>query len=47
MAGGTVEHGRLIGRATALIDRALEGKPCIVLPSDLAGQAPASSSPRT
>ena len=35
MAGGTVEHGRLIGRATALIDRVLEGKPCIVLPSDL------------
>ena len=35
MAGGTVEHGRLIGRAAALIDRALEGKPCIVLPSDL------------
>ena len=35
MAGGTVEHGRLIGRATALIDRALEGQPCIVLPSDL------------
>lgn len=35
MAGGTVEHGRLISRAAALIDRALEGKPCIVLPSDL------------
>lgn len=35
MAGGTVEHGRLIGRATALLDRALDGKPCIVLPSDL------------
>jgi Uma2 family endonuclease len=35
MAGGTVEHGRLIGRASALLDRALEGKPCIVLPSDL------------
>lgn len=35
MAGGTVEHGRLIGRAAALLDRALEGRPCIVLPSDL------------
>src|ERR1700759_3364949 len=35
MAGGTVEHGRLIGRASALLDRALEGKPCIVLPSGL------------
>jgi Uma2 family endonuclease len=35
MAGGTVEHGRLISRAAALIDHALEGKPCIVLPSDL------------
>jgi Uma2 family endonuclease len=35
MAGGTVEHGRLIGRAAALLDRALEGKPYIVLPSDL------------
>jgi Uma2 family endonuclease len=35
MAGGTVEHARLIGRATALLDRALEGTPCIVLPSDL------------
>jgi Uma2 family endonuclease len=35
MAGGTVEHARLIGRATALFDRALEGRPCIVLPSDL------------
>lgn len=35
MAGGTVEHGRLIGCAAALLDRALEGKPCIVLPSDL------------
>lgn len=35
MAGGTVEHGRLIGRAFALLDRALEGRSCIVLPSDL------------
>jgi Uma2 family endonuclease len=35
MARGTVEDARLIGRATALFDRALEGRPCIVLPSDL------------
>jgi len=35
MAGGTVEHARLIARAAALIDRALEGRSCIVLPSDL------------
>jgi len=35
MAGGTVEHGRLIARTAALIDRALDGRPCIVLPSDL------------
>ena len=35
IAGGTVEHGRLIGRTAALIDRALEGRPCIVLPSDM------------
>ena len=34
MSGGNVSHGRLIGRATSLIDRALEGRPCIVLPSD-------------
>jgi Uma2 family endonuclease len=35
MAGGTVDHARLIGRATALLDRALDGRPCVVLPSDL------------
>jgi Uma2 family endonuclease len=35
MAGGTIAHGRLIGRAGTLIDRALGGRPCIVLPSDL------------
>lgn len=35
MAGGPVEHGRLIGRAATLIDRALDGRPCIVLPSDI------------
>lgn len=35
MAGGSVAHARLIGRVTALLDRALDGKPCIVLPSDM------------
>lgn len=35
MAGGTVAHARLISRVTALLDRALEGQPCIVLPSDM------------
>jgi len=35
MAGGTVEHARLIARASGLLDRALEGRPCIVLPSDM------------
>jgi Uma2 family endonuclease len=35
MSGGTIAHGRLIGRAMAMLDRALEGKPCVALPSDL------------
>lgn len=35
MAGGTVAHARLIGRATGVLDRALEAQPCIVLPSDM------------
>jgi Uma2 family endonuclease len=35
MSGGTIAHGRLIGRATDLLNRALDGKPCVVLPSDL------------
>lgn len=35
MAGGSIAHARLISRATGLLDRALEGKPCIVLPSDM------------
>lgn len=35
MSGGTIAHGRLIGRVTALVARALEGRPCIVLPSDV------------
>lgn len=35
MAGGSVAHARLISRATSLLDRALDGRPCIVLPSDM------------
>jgi len=35
MSGGTIAHGRLIGRASDLLNRALDGKPCLVLPSDL------------
>jgi Uma2 family endonuclease len=34
MSGGTIEHARLIGRIAALLSRALEGRPCVVLPSD-------------
>jgi Uma2 family endonuclease len=35
MAGGTVAHARLISRVSSALDRALEGTPCIVLPSDM------------
>ena len=35
MAGGSVTHARLISRLSSLLDRALDGKPCIMLPSDL------------
>jgi Uma2 family endonuclease len=35
MSGGTITHGRLIGRTSDLLNRALDGKPCLVLPSDL------------
>ena len=35
MAGGTIAHGRLIGRATDVLNRALDGTRCVVLPSDL------------
>lgn len=35
MAGGTIEHGRLVSRLSALVAAALEGKPCVVLPSDV------------
>jgi Uma2 family endonuclease len=35
MSGGTIAHGRLIGRVTDALNRALDGKRCIVLPSDL------------
>lgn len=35
MSGGTVAHARLISRVSSALDRALEGRPCIVLPSDM------------
>lgn len=35
MGGGTIAHGRLIGRVTSLVERALEGRPCIVLPAEV------------
>jgi Uma2 family endonuclease len=35
MAGGTLAHARLISRISSALDRALEGRPCIVLPSDM------------
>ncbi len=35
MSGGTVEHGRLIARLSTLLARCLEGRPCVVLPSDV------------
>lgn len=35
MAGGTIEHGRLVARLTALLSAALQGRPCVVLPADV------------
>ena len=35
MAGGTIEHGRLVSRLTALLSATLEGRPCAVLPADV------------
>lgn len=35
MAGGTIEHGRLMSQLTFSLRRALEGRPCVVLPSDV------------
>jgi Uma2 family endonuclease len=35
MAGGTIEHGRLMSQLSFLLRRALEGRPCVVLPSDV------------
>jgi Uma2 family endonuclease len=35
MSGGTIAHGRLIGRVTSLMSRALEGRRCLVMPSDV------------
>ncbi|HET9624214.1 MAG TPA: Uma2 family endonuclease [Kofleriaceae bacterium] len=35
MAGGTIEHGRLIAQMQYLLRGALAGKPCVVLASDV------------
>ncbi len=35
MAGGSVEHGRLISRLGAVLSRTLDGRPCVVLPADV------------
>ncbi|MEJ7731539.1 MAG: Uma2 family endonuclease [Polyangiaceae bacterium] len=35
MAGGTIEHGRIMSRLTVLLSAALGGRPCVVLPSDV------------
>ncbi|MBX3190694.1 MAG: Uma2 family endonuclease [Labilithrix sp.] len=35
MAGGSVEHGRLVTRLTVLLSAALAGRPCVVLPADV------------
>src|SRR5688500_13538094 len=35
MSGGTIARGRLIGRTTDVLNRALDGTRCVVLPSDL------------
>jgi Uma2 family endonuclease len=35
MAGGSIEHGRLVSRLTSLLSLSLEGRPCIVLPADV------------
>jgi Uma2 family endonuclease len=34
MAGGSYEHARLAGRVMIALARALEGRPCNVVPSD-------------
>lgn len=35
MAGGSIEHGRLVSRLTAVLSDKLKGRPCIVLPADV------------
>jgi Uma2 family endonuclease len=35
MAGGTIEHGRLMSRLTVLLGAGLAGRRCVVLPSDV------------
>ncbi len=34
-SGGTIVHGRLIGQASLVLNAALAGRACIVLPSDM------------
>ena len=34
MSGGSIEHARLIARMTALLDRGLGDRRCVVMPSD-------------
>jgi Uma2 family endonuclease len=40
MAGGSFEHSRLASRVGTLLTQALEGKPCVVLQSDMLVKAP-------
>lgn len=35
MSGGTVAHGRLIARATRLLNDGIKERPCVVMPSDM------------
>lgn len=35
MAGGTIEHGRLIARLVGLLGKSLDGRPCVALSSDV------------
>lgn len=35
MAGGTIEHGRLIAQASLLLGIALRGRRCVVMPADV------------
>jgi hypothetical protein len=35
MAGGTIEHGRLMASLALLLGSALRGRPCVVMPADV------------